>query len=193
MERLFFEFAIRACLIVLTVAIVFSLLRIRSAVAQHAAWTGTLLVMLALPIWIAWGPKAALPVLPARGERAIVNEFAVAGTADVASPVPAPVESFAVPDPRPVWTWSAVSIGIYLLGVGALLFRLADGTTHIRFVAQRAGNRRGRPTTGSSALRPSARSLSAAARFHCPAFPTLRRCLEAALRGDACVALAPAG
>ncbi len=85
MERLFFEFAIRAGLIVLTTAIMLRILRIRIAAAQHAVWAGVLIVMLLLPLWIAWGPKATLPVLPARSEPAVVVG---AAPADVVDPEP---------------------------------------------------------------------------------------------------------
>jgi hypothetical protein len=67
MERLVIEFACRAALIAASAAMVLFVLRIQSAAAQHAVWTGVLAAMLALPLWMAWGPKASLPVLPLRG------------------------------------------------------------------------------------------------------------------------------
>src|SRR5580658_9178929 len=82
MERLIVEFAFRAALIAAAAAVVLRILRITTAAAQHAVWTGVLLFMLALPAWISWGPKAALPVLPARGGPAML------GNADSASNAP---------------------------------------------------------------------------------------------------------
>jgi hypothetical protein len=59
---------LRSSLIVLTIALVLRTFRIRSAAAQHAVWAGALFVMMLLPAWIAWGPKAGVPVLPAQPE-----------------------------------------------------------------------------------------------------------------------------
>ncbi len=64
MERLIVEFAVRAALIVAAAGVILRTRRIRTPAAQHALWTGVLLVMLALPVWISWGPKAALPRAP---------------------------------------------------------------------------------------------------------------------------------
>ncbi len=125
MERLLVEFGIRASLIVLTTALVLRVLRIRIAAAQHAVWASVLLVMLVLPIWISWGPKAVLPVLPARSEPPVVVDAVPAG---VATPEPT-LEIREVPATKqPLWSWDAVLVGVYLLGAGALLSRLAMGT-----------------------------------------------------------------
>ena len=76
MERFVVEFAFRAALIAGAAALVLRVLRLRAAAAQHAVWTGVLVVMLVLPIWISWGPKAALPVLPARGAPSVLRTAA---------------------------------------------------------------------------------------------------------------------
>ena len=125
MERLVVEFLLRASFIVLTAALVLRLLGIKSATAQHAVWAGVLFVMLLLPAWIAWGPKAGVPVLPAQPE--IVTSAAPAiGNAPEA---PIFLETLAAPAARPpVWNWETVFLGVYLLGAFALLLRLAVGT-----------------------------------------------------------------
>ncbi len=130
MERLFFEFVFRACLIVLTTAAILRLLRIGIAAAQHAVWEGVLMVMLLLPAWLAWGPKAGLPVLPARAEPAVVvSAPAPASVAPDASPVPALLEIPEAPAATPpLWNWSVVLLGVYLLGDFVLLLRLVIGT-----------------------------------------------------------------
>jgi uncharacterized protein (TIGR03435 family) len=140
MEHFVFEFVFRSSLIVLTVALVLRALRIRVAAAQHAVWVGVLVAMLVLPIWMSWGPKAALPVLPARVEPAIVVNAAPVSPGVAASPIPeslpipalsvrAPANTSEAPELRPsIWTWSAILIGTYLLGACALLLRLAIGT-----------------------------------------------------------------
>jgi uncharacterized protein (TIGR03435 family) len=128
MERLLLEFCIRASLIVLTTAIVLRVLRIRSAAARHAVWTGVVIAMLALPAWLEWGPKAAVPVLPARGEPAP----AVAMNTEAPAP-PIVMETAEAPVAKPaVWNWSAVFLGVYLAGAFVLLLRLAIGTIRAR-------------------------------------------------------------
>jgi uncharacterized protein (TIGR03435 family) len=130
MERLFFEFVLRASLIVLTTAFVLRALRIRIAAAQHAVWTGVLLVMLLLPAWLAWGPKAGVPVLPARTEPATVTNDAVLVSLAAPLPaIPAPIEIPQAPVAKPAyWNWNTVFIGAYMLGALVLLLRLAIGT-----------------------------------------------------------------
>src|SRR5689334_4055917 len=69
MERLFLECAIRAALLVSATAILLYVFRVKNAAVQHKVWTGVMLVMLALPAWTEWGPKASLHLLPALPER----------------------------------------------------------------------------------------------------------------------------
>ena len=111
--------------LLLTTALMLRVLRIRIAAAQHAVWAGVLIAMLALPLWIAWGPKATLPVLPAPSEPAVVMRAAPVSLVDPATPLEI---SEAPATKPPVWSWDAVWIGVYLLGAGALLLRLAIGT-----------------------------------------------------------------
>jgi uncharacterized protein (TIGR03435 family) len=131
MERSIVEFAFRAALIAAAAAVILRVLRIQAAAAQHAIWTSVLVVMLALPVWIFWGPRAALPVLPARGGSALLA--APVNTGDPTPAVPLRLEA-SQPAPTPAWnseevrSWSVVWIGAYLLGAGALLLRLVIGT-----------------------------------------------------------------
>jgi hypothetical protein len=60
MERLFLECTIRAALLVATIAIVLYVMRIKSAATSHSIWAVVVQLMLVLPIWTAWGPKASL-------------------------------------------------------------------------------------------------------------------------------------
>jgi hypothetical protein len=64
MERLFLECAVRAVLLVGGTAIVLYVTRVKAAAAKHSVWTGVMALMLVLPIWTAWGPKACLRLLP---------------------------------------------------------------------------------------------------------------------------------
>jgi hypothetical protein len=68
MERLFIECFVRAALLVGGTAIVLYAMRVKTAAARHRVWAGVMALMLALPIWTAWGPKASLRVLPTLAE-----------------------------------------------------------------------------------------------------------------------------
>ena len=62
MNHLFIEFTIRATLIVACTGIVLWAAQIRNAAARHKAWRNVMLLMLLLPLWIALGPRAHVPV-----------------------------------------------------------------------------------------------------------------------------------
>jgi hypothetical protein len=112
------ECSVRAALIALGTAAVLGLLRVKSAGARHAAWTGVVAFMLLLPAWMAWGPRASLPVLPASPTPAAVSPMAIS----LAEPIAA---MHATLPPHVPWNWLAM---VYLSGVFLLLARLALGT-----------------------------------------------------------------
>jgi hypothetical protein len=120
MERLFLECAVRAALIVGATAGVLYAMRVKAA-AKHSVWTGVVALMLLLPIWTAWGPKASLRVL-----RPL--------TQSIANKTKAPIEIFSTRSlrPTPVDTKLEVLFGAYLLGLFLLLFRLGLGTVRAR-------------------------------------------------------------
>jgi beta-lactamase regulating signal transducer with metallopeptidase domain len=150
MQRLILEFAVRAALIGMSTAAVLRLLRVKSAGARHAAWAGVLVLMLLLPAWTAWGPRASLPVLPAA-------TVAVASSTTMVSTI-APQWSFEgsphAIEPAPqafIWrSWMTLA-GIYLAGVLVLLMRLAMGTWRARALVVQAVRYDGRLTSGSCA------------------------------------------
>jgi uncharacterized protein (TIGR03435 family) len=128
MERLLLEFVVRAALIAAATGAALWMLRIGSAAARHAAWSGVMLAMLVLPALMAWGPKAWLPILPPVPP---APQIQAAGLAAAAPAEIAPLEQVSVEVAAPraaVWNWSVVFAGIYLLGAGALLLRLGLGT-----------------------------------------------------------------
>jgi hypothetical protein len=125
MEHSILEFSIRAVLIVLTTALVLRVLRIGRAAAQHAVWVGVLFAMLLLPAWIAWGPKAGLPLLPAPDGPAVIAKNA--GPVNIAVDE-APIQVSAPVARRRVWNWNDAFVVIYGLGAFVLLLRLAIGT-----------------------------------------------------------------
>jgi len=131
MERMLFEFVIRSTLIAAATGAVLALLRIRSAATRHAAWVGVIVAMLLLPAWMAWGPKASLPVLPARP--AMVIDAAPEALPTAVDQGPAWTEASLPPAPkRREWDWSEALMGLYVLGALALLLRLAIGTVRAR-------------------------------------------------------------
>ena len=121
MERLFLECTVRAALLVGVTAIVLYAMRVKAATARHSVWAGVVALMLLLPIWVAWGPKALLRVLPPLVQ-------------SVADQAKAPVEIYSPGVPRSIQVSPGLTIllSAYLLGLYALLFRLAIGTVRAR-------------------------------------------------------------
>jgi uncharacterized protein (TIGR03435 family) len=121
MQTFLLESAVRATLIAAALALVLLVMRIKTASVLHAVWAGVVVLMMLLPAWVAWGPKAPLPVLPSRATAAteLVER--------VPPPLPAGLE---VRSAAPVREDGGYPFreGIYLLGVCALLARLAVGT-----------------------------------------------------------------
>jgi hypothetical protein len=103
--------------------LVLSMARVKTAAARHAAWTGVLGLMLLLPLRIAWGPKAAVRVLPAPAVVVPTTPITMMN-----EPGPVSVES-ARPEPRhKTVPWRDILLGAYGFGVLWLLLRLAIGT-----------------------------------------------------------------
>src|SRR5213075_1104129 len=119
-----FESAIRVTLIAAVIALVLFAMRIKTASVLHAVWASVVVLMMLLPVWVAWGPKASLPVLPPQATAVITP------LVDVPPPLPAGLEARS---PSPVREDGGYSLrvnaisGIYLLGLSLLLLRLAVG------------------------------------------------------------------
>ena len=127
MERLFLECAVRAALLVGATAIVLYAMRVKAATARHSVWAGVVALMLLLPIWTAWGPKALLRVLPPLAQ----------STANKATALADIVSTGVLPSPL-ISPGQTVLLGVYLLGLCLLLFRLAIGTVQARRLARNA-------------------------------------------------------
>jgi BlaR1 peptidase M56/surface antigen-like variable number repeat protein len=120
-ERLFVECSIRAALLVGGTAIVLYAMRVKAAAARHGVWAGVVALMLVLPIWTAWGPKVLVRVLPPLAQSTAnkaISPADIVSTGVLPSPVVSPSQ--------------VVLLGVYLLGLGLLLFRLAIGTVRAR-------------------------------------------------------------
>jgi TonB family protein len=144
MQNLILECALRALLTAVCVGAVLCVLRVKAARVRHAVWAGVVVSMLALPVWTAWGPRAAARVLhpvaaPAMYHAAIsTDSFYAPG----ASPTVGGTEWT-----RPRLTWQNCLAGIYLLGLCALLARLAIGTVRAQMLVRRAVKCEGRPAS----------------------------------------------
>jgi hypothetical protein len=121
MERIFLECAVRAALLVGATAIVLYACQVKAAMARHSVWAGIVALMLLLPIWTAWGPKASLRVLPP-----------LAQSIENSTKVSIRIFSTDVPRSALISPWLVVLLGAYLLGLCFLLFRLAIGTVRAR-------------------------------------------------------------
>lgn len=133
MFHFFLECTIRAALIVGATALVLYAMRVKVASVKHRVWTAVLLLMLALPLWIAWGPKAPIRILPANVENFAADVLvqtpppskAPLQKTDTSQATPAPVQSLLSP-----LEWSF--LGLYLFGALIFLARLAIGTSKAR-------------------------------------------------------------
>ena len=82
MLALLFEAAVRATLIALAVAVVLLVMRVRQATLRHGVWSAVVVIMLLLPVWVAWGPRTALPLLgPEAWQSAMLTRTAAETTA----------------------------------------------------------------------------------------------------------------
>ena len=118
-----FESAIRVTLIAAVIALVLLAMRIKTASALHAVWASVVVLMMLLPAWVTWEPKASLPVLPPQAAAAITpSDY-------VPPPLPAGLAE-AAPRTSPVREDGGYPVipAIYLIGFGVLLLRLAVGT-----------------------------------------------------------------
>ena len=147
MERLLLECAIRAGLIAAATGIVLLAMRIKTASIQHTAWTGVVLMMLLLPIWTVWGPKAEVRVLPvATG----TNPMDVAAPAKSLETMlePAQLKISSARAGMPAWDWTKSFRIVYFLVSSAFLIRLLMGTLQAYLLVRRASWHDGLLTSG---------------------------------------------
>ena len=127
MERLFLECTVRAALLVAGTALVLYAMRVRAASVSHNVWTSMVILMMVLPFWTAWGPKASLRVLPQFTHRTATGAITPIGTLSIGFLRPSLISILA-----------DILLGVYLLGACLLLLRLAIGTVHARRIARDA-------------------------------------------------------
>ena len=111
MEHLFLECSVRAALIIGAAALVLFAMKVKEPTAKHQIWTGVLALMLLLPIWMPWGPKASLRMLPTLTQ-ASANQPRI------------PIETLSTGVAHTaISPGIALLVGIYLLGLCLLLLR----------------------------------------------------------------------
>jgi hypothetical protein len=146
------EWSLRALLMAAATAAVLRAFRVRAAAARHLAWTGVLAAMLLLPVWTAWGPKFAAPVLPAAVEQATppasfellqsrdrqgaVEQSVV--TPPASSPNTRPVPPAPAPAAPQPWNWRWVALACYFAVFGAMALRLLTGSHRALALARSA-------------------------------------------------------
>src|SRR5687767_5175048 len=138
------ESAVRVTLLAFGVAVVLRALRIRSPRLAHTAWTVVTVVMLLLPVFVAWGPRLAVPLLHTGTTPAT---FAPGGS-DVASAKPedGPMTAAASEGSQPGMSWATLAMVVYVGGVGILLLRLAMGLRRTRAMRRGGLQTKGRLT-----------------------------------------------
>jgi len=127
MTSLVLESALRATLIIASVAVVLKALRVESPAMRHSLWTGVLILMLLLPALVAWGPNAPLPVLPTETAGRATSAFSAGTTNQIVAAAP-----FAL------WAWQTIAPAAYLVGLITLLFRLALSMSEVRSLRREA-------------------------------------------------------
>jgi GWxTD domain-containing protein len=154
MERVLLEAAIRAILLALATAAVVWVMRVKTAAGRHAAWTVVLLGMLALPLWMLWGPKASLPVTSSRPLTAwAITAAAPPGAAPRLEPPPETASAgnhiVTTHTEAPIRrvSWRTAAILVYGIGVLVLLGRLIVGTVQAQRLIRRAARDRGHWTS----------------------------------------------
>jgi hypothetical protein len=92
-----------------------------------------LLLMLALPLWIAWGPKAPLRILPAKVQNFATDLFIQPSSPTVSNLPKTDARQPTTSSPEPVFAMAeALLLGIYLFGALIFFARLAIGTWKAR-------------------------------------------------------------
>jgi beta-lactamase regulating signal transducer with metallopeptidase domain len=133
------ESAVRITLMAVGVAVVLRALRIRSPRLVHDAWTAVVVVMLLLPVVLAWGPEFAVPLLPSHTTASIPAPDA--SNVAAAEPDGIPVVGLAA---KSRMMWSNAAATVYVAGVGFFLLRLAMGLRRARAIRRGAVRVQGR-------------------------------------------------
>lgn len=139
------ESTLRVTVLAMGVAVVLRALKIRSPRLAHGAWACVTIIMLLLPLFVAWGPEVAVPLLPSRAE----VEILLSAVGDAAPTGPETIRTIAPSAPARAQTgirWTEFVGALYIAGVGLLLLRLALGIVRARAIRGAAIQAQGRLT-----------------------------------------------
>jgi len=139
------ESAARITVLAFGVVVVLRALNIRSPRVAHRVWTAVVVVMLLLPIFVAWGPELALPLLSPDAASTLrlpaADRIAAAASSEI--PIESPFDADRAP--RRI-TWATAASAVYAVGVGFFLLRLALGVRRARVLRRGAVHVSGRLT-----------------------------------------------
>jgi len=139
------ESAVRVTVLSLGVAVVLRTLQIRSPRLAHIAWTGVVVVMLLLPVFVAWGPEFTVPLLPSHSTSGMFAPAADEVVAEELNDTPTAVAP-AADGTRRRMTWAVAAATVYVAGVSLFLLRLATGLWRARAIRRNAVQVQGRLT-----------------------------------------------
>jgi TonB family protein len=124
---LLLECFVRSSLAAIAVAAILFVLRLRDPRVRHRVWAALALWMLLLPLWTAWGPRAAvhLPAVPSTSP--LLETHSMRATAPVAL-----TTSPAAVDAASILRWPNLLLAVYLIVAAAFLARLIAGTFTVR-------------------------------------------------------------
>jgi hypothetical protein len=128
------ESILRSAMLAGVVGLMLATMRIASPGVRHAAWTSVLVVMLAMPWLVRWGPVISAPVLPdvaaQRLARPSAHTIEIGGTDRIAA---LPSSPFTVE-----FSWADGVAAVYLAGLVAFLLRLVSGMRQVRQLVRAA-------------------------------------------------------
>jgi len=133
MTQFFLECTIRAALIVGATALVLYAMRVKVASVKHRVWTAVLQLMLALPLWIAWGPKAPIRILPANVQNFAADVLIQPPATAISNSPKTDAQQAIAPSADPIFSLSeALLLSLYFFGTFIFLARLTIGTWKAR-------------------------------------------------------------
>jgi beta-lactamase regulating signal transducer with metallopeptidase domain len=131
------ESAVRVAVLSIAVGLGLRALRIRSPRLVHRAWTLVIVVMLMLPVSVAWGLTLAVPVLPSAATLDIVAPASDVAAAVTSNRLPM-IATTPAGGPRTFVTWRDAVLMVYVAGVCLFLVRLAIGVRRARAIRRDA-------------------------------------------------------
>jgi hypothetical protein len=141
-----FESAVRVTLIAGSVGLILGGMRIKSPAVRHAVWTGVVITMLLLPVLVAWGPEASLPILsPVAPDTERLLSVHSTDRTNAEAPARASIPSNIAGDPASLKR-RTYATGAYLVGLCWFLIRLGVGTLYVRKLLRTAILDQGRLT-----------------------------------------------